>query len=100
MAHTSTRNPAHCPAHPGEILREIVLPERGLPKTALAGQLGISRQTLYDLIGEYQPVTPLMAVRIGKLLGNRPHFWLNLQASHDLWHATREVDVSSIPALK
>jgi len=76
------------------------MPALGLPKTALAEHLGISRQTLYDLLGEKQPVTPQMAVRIGKLLGNGPLIWLNMQASYDLWHATREVDVSSIPTLK
>ena len=100
MKSTSTRNPARCPTHPGEILREIVLPALDLPKTAVAERLGISRQTLYDLLGEKQPVTPQMAVRIGKLLGNGPLIWLNMQASYDLWHATREVDVSSIPTLK
>ena len=95
----SIRNPNRCPTHPGEILREIVLPALDLPKTTLADHLGISRQTLYELLGEKQPVTPQMAVRIGKLLGNGPIIWLNLQAAYDLWHATRDVDVSAIPTL-
>ncbi|MBX9926126.1 MAG: HigA family addiction module antidote protein [Hyphomicrobiaceae bacterium] len=94
------RNPNRCPTHPGEILREIVLPKIGKPKTELADMLGISRQTLYDIIGEKQPVTPQMAVRLGKLLGNGPRMWVNMQAAHDLWHATREVDVSGIPTLE
>ena len=94
------RNPGRCPTHPGEILREIVLPKIGKPKTELADMLGISRQTLYDIIGEKQPVTPQMAVRLGKLLGNGPRLWVNLQAAHDLWHAAREVDVSGIPTLE
>ena len=93
------RDPKRCPTHPGEILREIVLPALDLPKTTLADHLGISRQTLYELLGEKQPVTPQMAVRIGKLLGNGPIIWLNLQAAYDLWHATRDVDVSAIPTL-
>jgi len=95
----SVRNPARCPTHPGEILREIVLPKLTMPKTEFAELLGISRQTLYEIIGEKQPVTPQMAVRLGKLLGNGPRLWLNMQAAHDLWHATREVDVSGIPTL-
>ena len=76
-----------------------MLPALDLPKTTLADHLGISRQTLYELLGEKQPVTPQMAVRIGKLLGNGPIIWLNLQAAYDLWHATRDVDVSAIPTL-
>ena len=100
MKRISTRNPARCPTHPGEILREFVLPALGLPKTPLADHLGISRQTLYDLLGEKQPVTPQMAVRTGKLLGNGPLIWLNLQGACDLWHASRDIDVSGIPTLK
>jgi antitoxin HigA-1 len=95
----TTRNPARCPTHPGEVLREIVVPKLGLPKTTVADHLGISRQTLYDILGEKQPVTPQMAMRLGKLIGNGPMIWLNLQLAYDLWHAARDVDVSSIPTL-
>ncbi|MGE0613765.1 MAG: HigA family addiction module antitoxin [Hyphomicrobiales bacterium] len=94
------RNPHRCPAHPGQVLREIALPALGFSKTRIAAHLGISRQALYDLLGEKHPVTPQMAVRIGKLLGNNPLLWLNMQAAYDLWHASRDVDVSSIPTLK
>ena len=41
-----------------------------------------------------------MAVRIGKLLGNGPALWLNMQSAYDLWHAKRDVDVKGIPTLK
>ena len=94
------RDPNRCPTHPGVILCEIVFPALGLPKTRIASHLGISRQTLYDLLSQKQPVTPQMAVRIGKLVGNDPQVWLNLQTAHDLWHAAREVDISAIPTLK
>ena len=87
------------PTHPGAILREDVLPALGLPKTKIARALGISRQTLYDILAEKQPVTPAMAVRVGKLCGNGPDVWLKMQAAHDLWHARREVDTSKIPTL-
>jgi len=86
--------------HPGALLREFVLPELGKSKTAIAKALGISRQTLYDIINEKQPVTPDMAVRLGKLCGNGPHLWLNMQTAYDLWHAQRRVDVSKIPTLE
>ena len=72
------------PMHPGEFLREVSLPTLPLPKTEIARRLGISRQTLYDLLGEKQPVTPAMALRLGKFLGNGPDFWLALQQDHDL----------------
>ncbi len=96
----SVRNPNRCPTHPGEVLREVVLPSLGIGKTSIADHLGISRQTLYDILNEKQPVTPQMAVRLGKLLGNSPGVWINMQTAHDLWHASRDVDVSSIPTLK
>lgn len=86
--------------HPGELLREDVLPALGHSKTDIAGLLGISRQTLYDILGEKQPVTAAMAVRLGKLCGNGPMVWLNLQRSYDLEQAEREVDVSKIPTLE
>ena len=73
------RHPSLVPAHPGEILREDVLPAVSMTKTAVARALGISRQTLYDIINEKQPVTAEMAVRFGKLFGNGAAFWLNLQ---------------------
>jgi antitoxin HigA-1 len=97
---TTVRDPKRCPTHPGKLLRDIVLPALGASKSAIADHLGISRQTLYDLLAEKQPVTPQMAVRIGKLLGNGPAVWLNMQAAHDLWHARAKVDTSKIPTLK
>ncbi len=67
------------PTHPGEILREDILPATGLSKSEIARRLGISRQTLYDILDEKQPVTPAMALRLGRPFGNSPEFWLNLQ---------------------
>ena len=94
------RHPSIEPAHPGEILREDILPSLALSKTAVAEALGISRQTLYDILNEKQPVTAEMAVRFGKLFGNGARFWINLQRSHDLAVAERTVDVSGIPTLE
>lgn len=72
------------PTHPGEVLREDVLPALDLPKAEIARRLQISRQTLYDILDEKQPVTPAMALRLGKFFGNSPDFWLNLQRDYDL----------------
>ena len=88
------------PAHPGEILREDILPALSMTKTAIADALGISRQTLYGILSEKQPVTAGMAVRFGKLFGNGIRFWVNLQRDRDLAVAESTVDVSGIPVVK
>ena len=93
------RHPSIVPAHPGEILREDILPAISMSKTAVAEVLGISRQTLYDILNEKQPVSAGMAVRLGKLFGNGARFWIDLQRNHDLAVAERSVDVSGIPTL-
>jgi addiction module HigA family antidote len=87
--------------HPGELLREDVLPALGRSKVEIARLLGISRQTLYDILAEKQPVTPGTALRLGKLLGNGPTLWLNLQRRYDLWQAEREIEseIDAMPTL-
>ena len=77
------------PIHPGEILREDVLPALRLSVTDAAKQLGVARQTLHRILAERAAVTPAMAVRLGKFCGNGPGLWLRLQQTYDLWHAER-----------
>jgi addiction module HigA family antidote len=79
------------PVHPGEILREDVLPALGKSKAEIARLLGVSRQTLYNILDEKQPVTPAMALRVGKLCGNGPDLWVDLQRAFDLDAAEREL---------
>jgi len=88
------------PTHPGEILREDILPAINMSKTNIANDLQISRQTLYDIINERQPVTAEMAVRFGKFFGNGAKFWVNLQKAYDLDLAEHTVDVTKIPVLE
>lgn len=97
----AVRDPKRPAMHPGELLREDILPALGKPKTEIAKLLGVSRQTLYDILDEKQPVTPAMALRLGKLCGNGPDLWLNLQRRYDLWKAELEIgkDVAKIPTL-
>jgi antitoxin HigA-1 len=87
------------PTHPGEVLREDVVPALGLSKTEIAARLGVSRVAFYDLLNEKTGVSPRMAVRLGKFLGNGPRIWLNMQTAYDLWHAERSVDTSRIPTV-
>lgn len=94
-----SRNPDRCPAHPGELLREDVIPATGKPKAEIARMLGISRQHLYDILAERKPVSPEVAVRLAKLFGNAPLVWIRMQGAYDAWHAAREVDVSAVPTL-
>ncbi len=95
-----TRNPDRCPTHPGELLREDVLPAIGLAKAKIAEMLGISRQHLYDILNEKKPVTAGTAVRLAKMFGGSPMVWLRMQSAYDAWHAAREIDVSTIPELE
>lgn len=90
------------PMHPGELLREDVLPALGRPKTEIARLLGISRQTLYDILNEKQPITAQMALRIGKLCGNGGGIWLRLQSRYDMQIAEMELGdaLDAIPMLK
>jgi addiction module HigA family antidote len=79
------------PMHPGELLREEILPALARSKTEIAKLLGVSRQTLYDILEEKQPVRAAMALRLGKLCGNGPDLWLNLQKRYDLPRAEQDI---------
>ncbi|MBZ9683223.1 HigA family addiction module antidote protein [Mesorhizobium sp. CO1-1-2] len=87
--------------HPGELLREDIIPALDKSKTEIAKLLGISRRTLYDILDEKQPVTVPMAMRLGKLVGNGPVLWLNLQRNYDLERAekTLSAEIEAIPTL-
>src|SRR3981081_3182121 len=84
---------------PGGFLHSAV-PWLGKPKAEIARLLGISRQHLHEILEEKKPVSPNVAARIGKPIGNGPAIRLRLQAAYDAWHAEREVDVSGIPTLE
>src|SRR5436305_12790880 len=94
------QNPNRCPSHPGALLRDVVIPATGRTKTEIARLLGISRQHLHDILEEKKPLSPEVAVRVGKLFGGGPGSWVRMQADYDTGHAERYVDVSKIPTLK
>ena len=77
------------PTHPGEMLREDFLPDYGLTVSSLAEAVGVSRQTINELLRGRRAVSPEMALRLGRLFGNTPEFWLNAQRAVDLWEAAR-----------
>jgi addiction module HigA family antidote len=90
------------PVHPGEMLREDILPAVGRPKAEIARLLGISRQTLYDILNEKQPVTPAMALRLTRMFGGSAESWVNMQRNYDLKIAERELGdaLDAIPRLE
>ncbi len=73
-------------------MREDFMPDYGLTASALALALGVSRQTIHELLREERAITPVMALRLSRLFGNSPAFWLNAQQARDLW----EVENGSI----
>ena len=85
IANTVTREIP--PTHPGETLREDFMPDYGLSPTSLSSALGVSRQTVNELLRERRSITPVMALRLSRLFGNSPEFWLNAQHSRDLWES-------------
>lgn len=100
-----TKNPMTAglrPVHPGELLREDVIPALGKPKTEIAKLLGISRQQLYDILDGKKPITPNTALRIGKLCGDGPDIWLRMQQAYDLAITEPQIheELKRIPTLR
>ena len=79
------------PTHPGEMLREDYLPDYDLTVSSLAEALGVSRQSINELLRERRAVSPEMALRLGRLFGNSPASWLNAQRAVDLWQAAETI---------
>ena len=79
------------PAHPGEVLKEDVLPALGLTVTEAAAQLGVTRPTLSKVLNGQSAISPEMAIRLEAWLGiengGRADLWVTQQAAYDLWKA-------------
>jgi addiction module HigA family antidote len=89
--YAAKRDRNRCPTHPGELLREDVLPALDMSVTDAASALKVTRQTLHRLLAGTTAVTPEMALRLGKFCGNGPGLWLRMQQAYDLWHAERRL---------
>ena len=79
------------PSHPGEMLREDFLPDYGLTVSSLAEAVGVSRQSINELLRGRRAVSPEMALRLARLFGNSPEFWLRAQRTVDLWDAAQAI---------
>ena len=89
------------PPHPGETLREDILPALGLTVTEAAEQLGVARPSLSRVLNGHAAISPEMALRLEKWLGvengGRADLWLAEQASYDLWQARSKFKVDIKP---
>ena len=83
----------HNPPHPGETLREDVLPELRITVTDAAKQLGVTRAALSRVLNGRAGISPEMALRLERWIGvdhgGRAGLWLAMQSAYDLWHAQK-----------
>ncbi len=102
MSIPNTKRLQRRPVHPGEILREDFMPDYDLSVSSLAAALGVSRQSVNELLRERRAVSPEMALRLSRLFGNTPEFWLNLQRAIDLFDASSAIqeDVKRIKPMR
>lgn len=87
---SSLRSKSRKPTHPGETLREDVLPELGITQSEFAKLLRVSRRTISEILNERRPLTPDMALRLAHFLGTTPESWLNMQQALDIWELERK----------
>ena len=100
MATQSLRDPKRRPTHPGVILREDVLPALKMTQKEFANWIGVSRLTVSEIINEKRTITPDMAMRLGKALGNGPQIWLRMQQTLDLWELAQQNKYQRIKTLE
>ena len=102
MSVPNTRQMKRRPTHPGEMLSADFMPDYGLTVAGLAGAVGVSRQSINELLRGRRAVSPEMALRLSRLFGNSPEFWLNAQRAVELWDAAQAIqeDVARIKPLR
>jgi addiction module HigA family antidote len=95
------RIPTHrAPTHPGDILKTRFLQPLHLTQVAAAERLGIPLQRLNEIVRRRRGVTPDTALRLARLFGNSPGFWLNLQLAWDLYHAQHAPGAAAIARIR
>ena len=82
--------PRKNPVHPGRIVRHDCLEPLGLTVTAGAKILGVTRQTLNNIINARSGISPIMAIRLTKAFGSTPETWLRMQIAYDLAAARKD----------
>ena len=87
------------PPHPGEILNELYLKENGLSISKTATNIGMSRQSLSELVNGKNGITAQTALRLAKAFNTSPIYWLNLQNAYDLYKAEKSVNLDEVEEL-
>lgn len=90
------RRMRRAPTHPGEVFEEEWRRPSEVSQAEAARRMGMSANRLNEIVAGKRGVTAETAVLIGALTGTDPRMWLHLQADHDLWHALRKTDTSTI----
>lgn len=78
------------PTHPGEMLLEEFLKPMGMTQQQLARHIRVPFQRINEIVNHRRGVTPGTALRLSRLFGNTPDFWMNLQIRWDLYRAQKE----------
>ncbi len=87
------------PLHPGKVIADVLM-DFNVSKSEIAARLGISRQHLHSVLDGKKPVSPVVAAKVGALLGGGTELWLRIQASYDAWAADASTDTSGIVPLR
>lgn len=87
----NTKTMTRRPTHPGEMIREEYMPDYGLSVRDLAEMMGVSRQSVNELVHERRALSTDMALRLSALFGGSPESWLNLQRNVDIWDASHRL---------
>jgi addiction module HigA family antidote len=96
-----TRLPTHRPpTHPGEMLRVEFLIPLGMTQSELARRISVSYPRVNEIVNGRRGISPDTALRLARLFGTSPEFWLNGQLNWDLWHALRSPDAADLEAIE
>ena len=85
--------------HPGKILLELFIKEHHLSITETANCLGISRQSLSELVNGKNGITAQTALRLAKAFNTSSHYWLNLQMNYDLSKASKSLNLDKVKCI-
>ena len=96
-----TRLPANRPpTHPGAMLREEFLVPMDMTQTELARRIDVSYPRVNEIVNGKRGITPDTALRLSRLFGTTPEFWLNGQRNWDLWHALHSPEAEDIEKIE
>ena len=88
------------PPHPGGIIRRQCLEPLGLSVTKAAKHIGVTRQSLSELVNEHSGISVDMSIRLSKAFGSSPETWLGMQMAYDLWWAQSRIDGIKVKKFK